>query len=78
MSLPSAPYLCWKAKSDVDCDAPMKHAETHCDCTAPATPLALRWRCPVCGRSAIMRVTTLATVCDGESLRKVEAQPEAN
>jgi hypothetical protein len=42
-----------------------------------ATPLALRWRWPVCGKTAIMRVTTLATVCDGETVRKVEPQPEA-
>jgi hypothetical protein len=48
----------------------MKHPDTHCDCTSPATPLALRWRCPVCGKTAIMRVTTLATVYGGESVRK--------
>ena len=53
----------------------MKHPETHCDCPSSATPLALRWRCPVCGKTAIMR--TLATVCDGETIRKVEPQPEA-
>jgi integrase len=40
-----------------------------------AVPLALRWRCPVCGKTAIMRVTTLATVCDGETIKKVEPQP---
>jgi hypothetical protein len=56
----------------------MKHPETHCDCSSSAGPLALRWRCPFCGKSAVMRVTTLATVCDGESLRKAEPQPEAN
>jgi predicted RNA-binding Zn-ribbon protein involved in translation (DUF1610 family) len=55
----------------------MKHPETRCDCTSSATPLALRWRCPDCGKSAIIRVTTLATVCDGEMIRKVEPQPEA-
>jgi hypothetical protein len=53
---------------------PMKHPETYCDCPSFAAPLALRWRCPVCGKTAIMRVATLATVCDGESLRKVEAE----
>ena len=56
----------------------MKHPETHCDCPSSAAPLALRWRCPVCGKTAIMKVETFATVCDGESLRKVEPQPEAN
>jgi hypothetical protein len=55
----------------------MKHPETHCDCSSSATPSALRWRCPFCGKSAIMKVSILATVCDGESLRKVEPQAEA-
>jgi predicted RNA-binding Zn-ribbon protein involved in translation (DUF1610 family) len=52
----------------------MKHSETHCHCATAAGPLALRWRCPDCGKSAIMKVSTLATVCDGESLRKVEPE----
>ena len=56
----------------------MKHPETYCDCPSSAGPLALRWRCPVCGKSAIMKVTTLATVvCDGETIRKVEPHAEA-
>jgi hypothetical protein len=55
----------------------MKHPETHCDCPSSAAPLALRWRCPVCGRTAIMRITTLATVCDGETIRKVEPELKA-
>jgi hypothetical protein len=37
-----------------------------------ASPLALRWRCSVCGTSAIMKISTLAAVCDGERIRKVE------
>jgi hypothetical protein len=56
---------------------PMKHPEAHCDYPSSAAPLALRWRCPVCGRTAIMRITTLATVCDGETIRKVEPEPKA-
>jgi hypothetical protein len=36
--------------------------------------LALRWRCPDCGKSAVMKVATLDTVCDGESLREAEPQ----
>jgi hypothetical protein len=55
----------------------MKHPEVYCDCPSSAGPLTLRWRCPDCGKTAIMRVTTLATVCDGETVRKVEPQPEA-
>jgi hypothetical protein len=55
----------------------MKHPETLCDCPSSAAPLALRWRCPVCNKTAIMRMTTLATVCDGETIRKVEPQEEA-
>jgi hypothetical protein len=57
---------------------PMKHPEAHCDCLAPATPLALRWRCPVCGKSTIMKVSTLDAVCDGESLRRIEPQGAAD
>jgi hypothetical protein len=56
--------------------APMKHPETHCSCTSSATPFA-RWRCPFCGKRAIVRVTTLATVCDDETIRKVEPQEVA-
>jgi predicted RNA-binding Zn-ribbon protein involved in translation (DUF1610 family) len=52
----------------------MKHPETHCHCPVAATPLALRWRCPDCGKSAVMKVSTLATVCDGDSLREAEPQ----
>jgi hypothetical protein len=53
---------------------PMKHPDTRCDCAAPASPLALRWRCPACGKTAIMRVSTLAAVCDGDTMRKVEPE----
>jgi len=52
-----------------------KHPETHCDCgPVAASPLALRWHCPVCGNGAIKKVSILATVCDGESVRRVEPQ----
>jgi hypothetical protein len=34
--------------------------------------LALRWRCPVCGKTAIMKILTLAAVCDGDTFRKSE------
>jgi len=50
----------------------MKHPESQCHCASSASPLALRWRCPDCGKSAIMKVATVACVCDGESIRKVE------
>ena len=55
----------------------MKHPETHCDCSSSAGPLTLRWRCPACGKTAIMKLATLATVCDGEAIRKVEPQEVA-
>jgi AbiV family abortive infection protein len=53
---------------------PMKHPETHCHCPGSATPLALRWRCPVCGKTTIMKMSTLAAVCDGDTIRKVEPE----
>jgi hypothetical protein len=54
----------------------MNHSDTGCNCDpAAASPLALRWRCPVCDKTAIMKVSTLAAVCDGHTIRKV--QPEA-
>jgi predicted RNA-binding Zn-ribbon protein involved in translation (DUF1610 family) len=52
----------------------MKHPESHCSCPAAATPLALRWRCPDCGKTAIMRVSILAAACDGDTIRKAEPQ----
>jgi predicted RNA-binding Zn-ribbon protein involved in translation (DUF1610 family) len=52
----------------------MKHPDSQCNCLSSASPLALRWRCPDCGKSAIMKVSTLAAVCDGESVRKIEPQ----
>jgi hypothetical protein len=53
----------------------MKHPDTDCDCDlAAAGPLALRWRCPVCGKIAIMKMSTLAAVCDGDMIRRVEPE----
>jgi hypothetical protein len=53
----------------------MKHPDARCDCgSAAASPLALRWRCPVCGKTAIMKVSTLAADCDGDTIRKVELE----
>jgi hypothetical protein len=53
----------------------MKHPDARCDCgSAAASPLALRWRCPVCGKTAIMKVSTLAADCDGDTIRKVEPE----
>jgi hypothetical protein len=50
----------------------MNHTDTSCDCGTTVSALALRWRCPVCGKTAIMKVSTLAAVCDGDTIRKVE------
>jgi DNA-directed RNA polymerase subunit RPC12/RpoP len=50
----------------------MHHADANCDCGAAVSALALRWRCPECGKTAIMKVSTLAAVCDGDTMRKVE------
>jgi hypothetical protein len=52
----------------------MKHPDRSCDCAAAVSPLALRWGCYVCGKTAIMKVSTLATVCDGDTIRKVEPE----
>jgi hypothetical protein len=53
----------------------MKHPDARCDCASTAaSPLALRWRCPVCGKTAIMKVSTLAADCDGDTIRKVELE----
>ena len=53
----------------------MKHPDTLCNCATATTPLALRWRCPFCGKSAVIKVSTLAAVCDGDTIRKV-VEPE--
>ena len=52
----------------------MKHPDSNCHCGAPASPLALRWGCSVCGKTAIMKISTLAVVCDGDTIRKVEPE----
>ena len=52
----------------------MKHPDTRCECAAAASALALRWSCSVCGKTAIMKVSTLAAVCDGDTIRKVERE----
>jgi len=52
----------------------MKHPDTRCDCAPAATPLALRWRCPFCGKSAVMKGSTFAAVCNGDSIKKVESE----
>ena len=52
----------------------MKHTPCDCGPAAAASPLALRWRCPVCGKTEIIKVSTLAAVCDGGTMRKVEPE----
>ena len=52
----------------------MKHPDTSCDCAQAATSLASRWRCPDCGKTAIMKVSTLAAVCDGDTIKKAEPE----
>ena len=36
--------------------------------------MALRWRCPGCGRTAIMKVSIRGAVCDGDTIRKAEPE----
>ena len=52
----------------------MKHSDTSCDCAAMASPLAVRWRCSLCGKTAIMKVSTLAAVCNGDTIKKAERE----
>jgi hypothetical protein len=51
----------------------MKHSVTSCSCVTAANPLALRWRCSVCGKTEIMNISIVAAVCDGE-IRRVEPE----
>ena len=52
----------------------MKHPDASCDCSVAVSALASRWRCPVCGRTAIMKISTVAAVCGGDTIRKVEPE----
>jgi hypothetical protein len=52
----------------------MKHPDTSCNCVTAASPLALRWRCSICDKIAILKVSTLAAVCNGDTIRKVEPE----
>ncbi len=53
----------------------MKHPDIHCDCgPRAASPLALWWCCPVCNKTAIKKVSTLAAVCDGDTIRNAESE----
>jgi hypothetical protein len=52
----------------------MKHANSSCDCTAAVSPLALRWGCSVCGKTAIIKVSILAAICDGDTIRAVKPE----
>lgn len=52
----------------------MKHPDASCDCAGAASPLAVRWHCPVCGMPATMRISSLAAVCNGDTMRKVEPE----
>ena len=52
----------------------MKHPDASCDCAGAASPLAVRWRCPVCGKTATMKISSLAAVCSGDTMRKVEPE----
>jgi hypothetical protein len=48
----------------------MKHPDAHCDCAAAATALALRWRCSVCGKTAIMKVSFLPLSVTARALER--------
>jgi hypothetical protein len=52
----------------------MKHPDASCDCAGAASPLAVRWHCPVCGKSATMKISTLAAVCSGDTMRRAEPE----
>src|SRR5437660_12645049 len=52
----------------------MKHTQARWDCAVAVSPLALRWRCPPCGKTAIMKISTLAAVCDCDTTRRVEPE----
>jgi hypothetical protein len=51
----------------------MKHPAASCNCVAAVNPLALRWRCSVCGKTEIMNISFFAAVCDG-AIRRVEPE----
>ena len=51
----------------------MKHPATSCNCVSAVNPLALRWRCSVCGKTEIMNISNVAANCDGE-IRRVEPE----
>ena len=51
----------------------MKHPATSCNCVSAVNPLALRWRCSVCGKTEIMNISNVAANCDGE-IRGVEPE----
>jgi len=53
----------------------MKHPDASCDCAAAVNPLALRWRCSVCGKTEIMNISNVAANCDGGAIRRVEPDP---
>jgi hypothetical protein len=48
----------------------MNHTDTSCDCGTAVSALA--YGGAVCGKTAIMKVSTLAAVCDDDTIRKVE------
>jgi hypothetical protein len=52
----------------------MKHPNSSCHSTVAASPLALWWGCPVCGKTAIIKVSILAAICDGDTIRGVEPE----
>jgi hypothetical protein len=52
----------------------MKHANSSCNCTAAVSPLALLWGCSVCGKTAIIKVSILAAICDGDTIRGVKPE----
>jgi len=51
----------------------MKHPATSCNCVLAVNPLALRWRCSVCGKTEIMNISNVAVNCDGK-IRRVEPE----
>jgi hypothetical protein len=52
----------------------MKHPDLNCECTAATSPLALRWGCSARGKTAIIKISMLAAICDGDTIRGVEPE----
>jgi predicted RNA-binding Zn-ribbon protein involved in translation (DUF1610 family) len=71
---PEVQFWCRSTDSLAHKESANEASDASCDCAAAASALAVRGRCPACGKTAIMKISTLTAVCGGDTMRKADLE----